>query len=91
MKLDVKAVAITSGVVWGVLAMFLTGILNLIWTGYGQGLLDLMASLYPGYSATPSFGQVLIGTLYGLVDGAVAGAVFAWLYNTFAGAAGQTP
>ncbi len=40
-----------------------------------------MASLYPGYTATASFGQVLVGTLYGVVDGAAAGAVFAWLYN----------
>ena len=40
-----------------------------------------MASLYPGYTATASFGQVIIGALYGILDGAVAGAVFAWLYN----------
>ena len=40
-----------------------------------------MASLYPGYRATASLGQVIIGTVYGVLDGAVAGAVFAWLYN----------
>ena len=43
-----------------------------------------MASVYPGYNATPSIGQVIIGTLYGVLDGAVGGAVFAWLYNTCA-------
>ena len=37
--------------------------------------------LYPGYDATASFGQVIVGTLYGLVDGAVGGAIVAWLYN----------
>ena len=84
MKLDVKAMALTAGLLWGVLGMFLTGLANLIWDGYGEDLLGVMASLYPGYDATASFGQVIVGTLYGLVDGAVAGAVFAWLYNRLA-------
>ena len=84
MKFDVKAMAFTVAVLWGVLAMFLTGLGNLIWSGYGQGFLDVMASVYPGYKATASFGQVIIGTLYGLLDGAIAGAIFACLYNRFA-------
>ena len=81
MKLDVKTVAVVLALSWGILGMFLTGLGNLIWPGYGQAFLDVMASLYPGYRATASLGQVIIGTLYGVVDGAVAGAVFAWLYN----------
>ena len=81
MTLNVKAMAIAMALIWGILAMFLTGLANLIWQGYAQPFLDLMASVYPGYKATPSFGQVIIGTLYGLVDGAVGGALFAWLYN----------
>ncbi len=84
MKLDIKGVAIALGLVWGFLAMFLTGVANLVWPGYGQSFLNVMASLYPGYAATANIGQVLVGTVYGLVDGAVAGAVFAWLYNRFA-------
>ena len=82
MKLNVKAAALTVGVLWGVLGMFLTGLGNLLVPGYGQALLDVMASIYPGYAATPGVGQVIIGTLYGCLDGAVVGAVFAWLYNT---------
>ncbi len=85
MKLDVKALAITVALVWGVLAMFLTGLANLIWPGYGQAFLEVMASVYPGYRPGGGFGQVITGTLYGVVDGAIAGAVFAWLYNRFAG------
>ena len=85
MKLDVKAMALTLGMLWGVLVMFLTGVANLIWDGYGQGFLEVMSSVYPGYKATAGFGQVLIGTLYGLLDGTVCGAIFAWLYNRFAG------
>ena len=85
MKLDVKSTAVAVAVVWGGWAIFLTGVANLIWPDYGQAFLEMMASVYPGYQATASFGQVLIGTLYGVVDGAVGGAVFAWLYNFFAG------
>jgi hypothetical protein len=84
MKLSVKGLAITLGLVWGVLGMLLVGLSNLIWPGYGGEFLKVMASLYPGYHGTASFGQVIVGTLYGIVDGAVAGAVFAWVYNRFA-------
>jgi hypothetical protein len=92
MKLSVKGLAITLGLVWGVLGMLLVGLCNLIWPSYGVAFLEVMASLYPGYPlypgyhATASFGQVIVGTMYGVVDGAVAGAVFAWVYNRFAGA-----
>jgi hypothetical protein len=49
----------------------------------------MMASVYPGYTAEPGFGQVLIGGLYGALDGAVVGAVLAWLYNTLASRSGS--
>ena len=84
MKLDVKSAAAADAVVWGGWAIFLTGVANLIWPDYGQAFLEMMASVYPWYQATASFGQVLIGTLYGVVDGAVIGAIFAWLYNVCA-------
>ncbi len=83
MKLDVKAMALTIGLLWGA-AMFLAGIANLIWDGYADDFLYVMDSVYPGYDGTASFGQVIIGTLYGLVDGTVGGAIVAWLYNQFA-------
>ena len=83
MKLDVKAMALTIGLLWGA-AMFLAGVANLIWDGYGENFLDVMASVYPGYDATASFGQVIVGTLYGLLDSTVGGAIVAWLYNRFA-------
>ncbi len=84
MKLDIKGMAITLGLVWGA-AVLLVGIANLIWPNYGQAFLELVASIYPGYTAGASVGQLIVGTLYGLVDGAVGGAVIAWLYNLFAG------
>ncbi len=84
MKLNVKAMAFTIGLIWGA-AMLLTGVANLIWDGYAEAFLDVVASIYPGYHATSNFGDVIVGTLYGLVDGAVGGAVVAWLYNLLAG------
>lgn len=83
MKLDIKGMAITLGLVWGA-AVLLVGIANLIWPNYGRAFLELVASIYPGYTAGASAGQLIVGTLYGLVDGAVGGAVIAWLYNLFA-------
>lgn len=83
MKVSVKGLALASGILWGV-AMLGMGVANLIWSSYGQQFLQLMASVYPGYHATRSIAEVLVGTLYGIVDGLVGGAVFAWLYNQFA-------
>ena len=83
MKFNTKALAVTSGVLWG-LAMLVTGLGNLIWGNYGRQFLQTMSSVYPGYHATRSVSEVVVGTLYGVVDGLVGGAVFAWLYNQFA-------
>ena len=80
MKFSIGALALAVGLFWGG-AILLTGVSNLIWLGYGSAFLELIASIYPGYKASATFGQVLIGTLYGLVDGAIGGAIFAWLYN----------
>ena len=83
MKLSVKGLAMASGILWG-FAMLGTGLANLVWGGYGQQFLQTMSSVYPGYHATRSIAEVIVGTLYGAVDGFIAGAVFAWLYNQFA-------
>ncbi len=83
MKLSVKSLAMASGILWGV-SMLGMGLANLIWSGYGQQFLQTVSSVYFGYHATRSIAEVIVGTLYGFVDGLVAGAVFAWLYNQFA-------
>ncbi len=83
MKFNIIALGITCGVIWGG-AILMTGLAGIIWPGYGQAFLDIIASVYPGYKGTPGIGQTIIGALYGLVDGGIAGVIFAWLYNLVA-------
>jgi ABC-type phosphate transport system permease subunit len=82
MKLNVKALVLTAGIMWAG-AVLAVGLANLIWSGYGTMFLQLVGSIYPGYDATRSIGAVIVGTLYALVDGAIFGLVFGWLYNLF--------
>jgi hypothetical protein len=86
MKLSIRGAAGAFALLYA-LVLFITGMGNLITPTYGEPVLELAASIYPGYQATASFGQVLVGTLYAAVDGAVTGAIFAWIYNRFAGVA----
>ncbi len=81
MKLSPKALALAAGILWA-LALFLTGVVNLIWRGYGEAFLKMMASVYPGYHAARSIGDLIVGTLYAFLDGAICGLVFGWIYNS---------
>lgn len=83
MKLDVKSLALAAGVVWGG-GMFLVALANLTWPTYGAAFLQAMASVYPGYVGERSVAQVVVGTGYAFVDGAIAGGLLAWLYNRLA-------
>jgi ABC-type nitrate/sulfonate/bicarbonate transport system permease component len=84
MRLNLKSLALAAGILWG-LALFLTGVSNLIWPGYGEVFLKMMASVYPGYHAARSIGDLIVGTLYAVIDGAIGGLLFGWLYNLFLG------
>jgi hypothetical protein len=70
------------GVFWA-LAMLVVCVANAATGGYGYEFLQAIGSLYPGYRGTPGVSQAIIGVLYGLVDGVIGGAVFAWIYNFF--------
>ncbi len=83
MGLNIKAFALASAILWGLL-MLAVGIANMNWSEYGGSFLRVMASVYPGYIHDGSLNQVLIGTAYAAVDALIAGAVFAWIYNRLA-------
>ncbi len=84
MKFNILALGFAAGLIWGG-AILLVGLANLIWPGYGQAFLDILASIYPGYHPAASAGSVIAGAVYGLVDGTIGGVIFGWLYNLLAG------
>lgn len=83
MTLSVKALAATMAILAGS-ALLLIGLGNIGLSGYGAAALDIAASIYPGYHGPEGLGSVVVVTLYATLDGAVAGALIAWLYNAFA-------
>jgi hypothetical protein len=80
MRLSLKAMAIAAGLLWGA-AVLCVGLLNLVDTNYGITFIQLTSSVYPWFHPSRTVGNVAIGTIDGLLDGAVAGLIFAWLYN----------
>jgi ABC-type phosphate transport system permease subunit len=85
MKLNLSALTVAFAVVWSG-SVLITGVAHSIWPGYGRSFLLLLASIYPGFSASGSLGDAVVGSLYALVDAAVIGFIFSWLYNLIAGA-----
>jgi hypothetical protein len=81
MKLDVKAFALTCGVVWG-LGIFVLAWWVILWNGSG-GPVPLLGQMYRGFTFSPigSF----IGLAWAFPDGLVLGALVAWLYNRLSG------
>lgn len=84
MPLNIRAMALALAILCGA-TVFVTGLANLAWSCYGSEFLRLLASVYPGYKASGSVADLIIGILYALVDGALFGLVFAWLYNRLGG------
>jgi hypothetical protein len=84
MRLSIRAMAVATGLLWGG-ATLLVGLIHLAGVPYGSAFLQLLASLYPGFHGSRTIGDVLLGTGYALVDGALGGMFLAWLYNLGAG------
>ncbi len=82
MQLSAKALAIVSAILWGA-SILLVGLINLAAPAYGIDFLHGLSSVYPGFHASRTTLDVLVGTGYGVVDGAVGGYVFALVYNFF--------
>ena len=79
MKFNTKAFAISSGLIYG-FALFVS-----VWWLMARGYSNqetLLSMVYPYLTISP-FGS-LLGLIYGLFDGVIIGALFAWLYNHLA-------
>ena len=83
MRLSIKSLAITAALLCGGSLLFV-GLLNLVSASYGDAFLHGMSSVYPGFRVSRTVPDVLVGTCYALLDGAIAGLLFGWLYNAFA-------
>jgi len=79
-KLSVRAFSRASGLVWASAVLF-TGFVNLKNPEYGKSFLDMMGSLYAFHPETHSVMSVFILSSIGMLDGVIAGAFFAWIYN----------
>jgi hypothetical protein len=84
MKLAIRPFMVTCAALWGG-AVLLCAFANLLWPPYAEHFLKMLASVYPGYTAESTFGGMVNVTLYALIDGALGGLIFAWLYNLLAG------
>lgn len=77
MKLNVKALALACGIMWG-LGLFALTWWIIAFDGATHEV-TLIGRLYRGYNISP-IGSVF-GLVYGFVDGLIGGAILAWLYN----------
>jgi hypothetical protein len=77
MKLNVRACAISLGIIWGLLVFLFAWWLYIRQISVGQP--TLLGKIYPYFTISP-LGS-LLGLLYGFIDGLLVGAGFAWLYN----------
>jgi hypothetical protein len=79
-KLSVKAFVLAGGTLWGS-ALLLVGLFNLASPNYGKVFLDAIGSVYLWHPGTASLGSVMILAGLAFLDGAIAGFIFAWIYN----------
>ncbi len=77
MKLNVKAFALTCGLIWGLGLLFITWWIILFDGSSYQ--VTFIGRIYRGYNI--SFTGSLMGLVWGFFDGLIGGAIFAWLYN----------
>jgi hypothetical protein len=80
MKLSLKSMIIAGALLKGLTFLFIS-LLNVALRPYGGAYLAMLSSLYPFYDPVSGPIDVIVGTFYSLVAGALAGLVFGWLYN----------
>lgn len=80
MRFSIRAFTLTCALLWAG-CMLIVGLINLAYPSYGGDFLRMMSSVYPGADASRTIGSVLLGTVYGFVDGAVCGWIFGLIYR----------
>ena len=84
MRVSLKAITLSSAILWG-FAMLFVGLIHMAAPSYGGDFLRIMSSVYPGADTAPTLARVLLGTVYGFVDGGIAGCLFGLLYSAISG------
>lgn len=82
MKLSIKAFTFSCAILWALTVLMVIA-LNMATGSYGAEFLKVVGSIYPGYHPGTGISGLIVGPLYGLVDGGIGGLVLAWLYNLF--------
>lgn len=77
LKTKTAKMALTGGLIWGVL-LFLTTLIS-VYSGYASQFLQLIADVYPGYSVTLS--GSIIGLIYGFLDIYIGVYIVSWVYH----------
>ncbi len=77
MKLNVKAFALTCGILWSISIFCLTWWI-IAFDGSSSDP-NFISTMYRGYTVSPA--GSIIGFFWALGDGLIGGAIFAWLYN----------
>lgn len=77
-RLNVKAVAISLGLMWSIGLLFIS-IISLLTNSYLLNVSQFIETIYIGYSLS-SLG-ILTGMVWAFLDASIAGLVFSWLYN----------
>ena len=86
MRLNITALALASGLLWGVGLFLITW-----WIIAVEGTSDqvtFIGKAFQGYTVTAA--GSLIGLVWAFFAGLICGAVFAWLYNLIAGQTSKT-
>lgn len=54
-----------------------------VYFGYGKAFLEMVASIYPGYTLT--LGGSVVGLVYGFLDASIGIYIIGWVYRKIAG------
>jgi len=80
MKINVRAFALSCGIIWGI-GLFLITWWIILFGGMPNEPV-ILEHIYLGYHISPA--GSIIGLLWAFVDGLIGGGIFAWLYNRIA-------